>query len=133
MLWQMDTKELIEAYLAAAGSQDFVRLGQLVHPDATFDGTVQAQASGAAAYVNGFRNLAPIYERYEVRQVIVEGDNAAVLYEFVTDTAAGNVLSAEFLTTDGKQITGSTLIFDWRRWPEVIAELKSRRERIPAN
>ena len=38
----MDTKELIEAYLAAAGSQDFVRLGQLVHPDATFDGTVQA-------------------------------------------------------------------------------------------
>ena len=128
----MDTRQLIEAYVAAASGKDFDRLQELIHPDATFDGTVQAQARGAAAFANGFRNLGPIYERYEVRQIIVEGRDAAVLYEFVTDTAAGNVLSAEFLTTDGERITGSTLLFDWRHWPEVIAELKARRERNPA-
>ena|SRR6478609_5276341 len=128
----MDTRQLIEAYVVAASDKDFDRLEQLIHPDATFDGTVQTQARGAEAFANGFRNLGPIYERYEVRQVIVEERNAAVLYEFVTDTTAGNVLSAEFLTTDGERITSSTLLFDWRHWPEVIAELKVRRERIPA-
>jgi hypothetical protein len=36
------------------------------------------------------------------------------------------VLCAELLTTDGNQIRSSTLLFDWRRWPEVIDELRSR-------
>ena len=56
--------------------------------------------------------------------LIVEDDRAAVLYDFVTDTPVGPVLCAEFLTFDGDLIGSSTLLFDWRRWPEVLEELR---------
>ncbi len=114
-------------YISAAGDGDMDRLGALVHPEATFGGTVTAETHGAEAFVQGFRNLAPIVIRNDVREVIVQGDRAAVLYDFVTDTSAGAVLCAEFLTFDDGLIRSSTLLFDWRHWPEVIAELRSRR------
>jgi hypothetical protein len=53
------------------------------------------------------------------------------MYDFVTDTHVGSVLCSEFLTIDEGRIRSSTLIFDWRRWPEVLAELRSR-QTVPA-
>jgi hypothetical protein len=122
----MDTRQLALDYVTAAGSGDFDRLTELVHPDATFTGTVKNEARGADAFVQGFRNLNPIVARNEVRTVIADDDQAAVLYDFVTDTDVGPVLSAEFLTFDGGRITSSTLLFDWRRWPEVLTQLQAR-------
>ncbi len=130
---EYDVQEVVNDYLQAAGNKDWARLEQVVHPDALFGGTVKAQTRGADAFVQGFQNIAPIYLRYDVRQVLVDGLNAAVLYDFVTDTPVGEVLSAEFLTTDGRQITGTTLLFDLRRWPEVLEELARRRAARPAS
>jgi len=36
------------------------------------------------------------------------------------------VLSGELLTIQEDRIISSTLIFDWRRWPEVLGELRTR-------
>ena len=119
-------KELVREYVGAAGDKRFDRLAQLVHPEATFDGTVKVQTKGAEAFVQGFRNLEPIILRNEVREVIVEGDRAFVLYDFVTGTSVGAVLCGELLTVEGGLIRSSTLIFDWRRWPEVLHELQER-------
>jgi hypothetical protein len=119
-------RDRVLAYVAAAGDKRFDRLGELVHPDATFGGTVKTETRGADAFVQGFRNLGPIVARNEVRDVIVEGDQAAVLYDFVTDTPAGSVLCAEFLTFEDGLVRSSTLLFDWRRWPEVMQELRAR-------
>lgn len=122
----MSAHALVDAYAAAVSEGDFDRLGELVHADALFDGTVASEARGAEAFVQGFRNLRPITLRTDVRGVVVEDDRAAVLYDLVTDTAVGSVLCSEFLTLDAGLIRSSTLIFDWRRWPEVIDELRSR-------
>lgn len=119
-------RELVMEYVTAAGDKRFNRIAELVHPDATFDGTVKASARGAEAFVQGFRNLGPIIERNEVRQLIVEGDRAFVLYDFVTDTEVGAVLCGELVTVEDGLIRSSTLIFDWRRWPEVLNELQAR-------
>ena len=119
-------RSLIDDYTAAVSEGDFERLADLVHPDATFGGTVVSEATGVEAFVQGFRNLRPITIRTEVRSAIVDDDRAAVMYDLITDTPVGPVLCAEFLTTDGKQIRSSTLLFDWRRWPEVINELRDR-------
>jgi hypothetical protein len=127
----MSAHALVEAYAAAVSEGDFDRLGELVHGDATFDGTVANEVRGAEAFVQGFRNLRPITLRTEVRSVVVEGDRAAIMYDLVTDTHVGSVLCSEFLTLDAGLIRSSTLIFDWRRWPEVIDELRSR-TRVPA-
>ena len=119
-------RELVTEYVSAAGDGRFDRLAELVHPDATFDGPVKAPTRGAEAFVQGFRNLGPIIERNDVRELIVEGDRAFVLYDFVTHTPVGAVLCGELLTVEGGMIRSSTLIFDWRRWPEVLHELQTR-------
>ena len=119
-------RELVSEYVEAAGDKRFDRLAELVHPEATFDGTVKVQTKGAEAFVQGFRNLGPIILRNQVREVIVEGDRAFVLYDFVTDTPVGPILCGELLTVEGGLIRSSTLIFDWRRWPEVLHELQER-------
>ena len=51
--------------------------------------------------------------------MIVDGVDAFVLYDFVTDTDVGAMLCGEYVNTDYGLIRSSTLIFDWRRWPEV--------------
>ena len=119
-------RELITEYVSAVGEKRFDRLAELVHPDATFEGTVNTQTRGAEAFVQGFRNLAPIIARNETRELIVEENRAFVLYDFVTDTPVGPVLCGEFITVENGLILSSTLIFDWRRWPEVMQELQSR-------
>ena len=118
-------RELVLEYVQAAGARRFDRLAEMVHPDATFDGTVKA-VRGADAFVQGFRNLGPVVERNEVREVVVEGDRAFVLYDFVSDTPVGPVLCGELVTFKDGLISSSTLIFDWRRWPEVVRELQAR-------
>jgi len=120
------TADLILDYVASVGDKRFDHLAELVHPEATFGGTVKVESRGAVAYVQGFRNLAPIHLRNEVRDILVQGDRAFVLYDFVTDTGAGAVLCGELVTVEEGRIRSSTLIFDWRRWPEVLGELRSR-------
>jgi SnoaL-like domain len=125
-------RNLVMEYVSAAGERRFDRLAELVHPDATFGGTVKGETHGAEAFVQGFRNLGPIIARNDVRELVVEGNRAAVLYDFVTDTAVGPVLSAEFLTVEDGLIRSSVLLFDHRRWPEVVRELQARVTRAPA-
>jgi hypothetical protein len=125
-------RDLVMEYVAAAGERRFDRLAELVHPDATFGGTVKAETRGAEAFVQGFRNLGPIIARNDVRELVVDGHRAAVLYDFVTDTAVGPVLSAEFLTVEDGLIRSSVLLFDHRRWPEVVRELQARVTGAPA-
>ena len=122
----MTTREVVNDYAKAVSDGDFDRLGELVHADASFGGTVVAEVEGVDAFVQGFRNLRPITLRTDVRSVVVEADRAAVMYDLVTDTPAGSVLCTEFLTIDAGRVRSSTLVFDWRLWPEVIEELRSR-------
>ncbi|MFL5737588.1 MAG: nuclear transport factor 2 family protein [Actinomycetota bacterium] len=122
-------RDLVSEYVRAVGERRLDRVAELVHPEATFGGTVATEARGREAFVRGFRNLAPILDHNEIRKVVVDGGGAAVLYEFVTSTPAGAVLSAEFLTFEDGLIRSSTLVFDWRRWPDVIAEIQARRTR----
>jgi len=122
----MTAHALVDAYTTAVSDGDFERLRELVHDDATFDGTVVNKATGSEAFIQGFKNLRPITVRTDVRSVVVEGNQAAVQYDLVTDTPVGHVLCSEFLALDDGRVRSSTLIFDWRRWPEVIQELQGR-------
>lgn len=119
-------EDLVTEYVMAVGEKRFDRLSELVHPDAAFGGTVKTETKGSEAFVQGFRNLAPILDRNEIRELIVEGNRAFVLYDFVTDTPVGHVLCGELVTVEDGLIRSSTLIFDWRRWPEILQELQAR-------
>ncbi|MBV9100941.1 MAG: nuclear transport factor 2 family protein [Candidatus Dormibacteraeota bacterium] len=119
-------KEIAREYIGAVGDKRFDDLERLLHPDAAFGGTVKQQSTGREAFVQGFRHLAPVYTRVDVRDIVGDDNRAFVLYDFVTDTPAGSVLCGELLTVENEVVRSSTLIFDWRRWPEVITDLQRR-------
>jgi hypothetical protein len=55
-----------------------------------------------------------------------------VIYDFVTDTPVGAVLSVEHLKVRDGRIASSLLVFERLHWPEVRAELAARATREPA-
>jgi hypothetical protein len=121
-----DVRELVSGYVTAVGERRFDLFEQLLHPDVEFGGQTATPLQGAPAVAEGFKRLGPVILRNDIRHVIVDGDKAFVLYDFVTDTVVGPVLTGEFLAVEGDRIRSITLLFDWRRWPEVLEELERR-------
>jgi SnoaL-like domain len=119
------TREIVADYIQAVGEGRLDRVEELLHPDVDFGGTA-AELHGANAYVSALRRLARVVVRNDIKQIIVEGNQAFVLYDFVTDTEVGAVLSGELLTIEDGRIRSVALLFDHRRWPEVLQELGRR-------
>jgi hypothetical protein len=117
--------DLITSYIDAVGQGRLDDLRPMLDPNAEFtfgDTTLR----GAEAFIGGFRRLVPIIKRNEIRKIFVDGDEACVIYDFVTDTPAGAVLSIEYLKFKDGRITSSLLVFEKLHWPEVMAELVKR-------
>jgi hypothetical protein len=123
-------RERVIEYNRAFGEGRLDDVREMLHPDLEFDGTVRP-TRGRDDYMSGLPRLVSVLKRNDVKEVIVDGDRAFILYDFVTDTPAGAVLSGELLTFEDGLIRKITLLFDHRRWPEVIAEIQ-RKAAIPA-
>src|SRR5512139_3762402 len=90
-------QELATAYVEAVGRSDYDRLPALFDPDLEFRGPY-VTVRGAAEYLTALRRLAAVRLRHDVRKTFVAGDDVCVIYDFVTDTAAGAVPFVEWLT-----------------------------------
>jgi len=120
-----DIRGLLTSYIQAVGERRLSDLAPMLEPDAEFtlgDNT----ARGRDAYMGAFRRLLPIIDRNEIRHVFVDGDQACVVYDFVTSTPVGPVLSVEHVKLRNGRIASSTLVFERLHWPEVLAVLKER-------
>ena len=120
-----DARELLTSYIQAVGERRLDALPPLLDPDAEFtlgDNTVR----GRDAFVGAFRRLLPIIDHNEIRHVFVDGDAACVVYDFVTNTPVGPVLSVEYIKLRNGLIASSTLVFERLHWPEVLNTLKER-------
>jgi hypothetical protein len=117
--------DLIASYIGAVGEGRLDDIRPMLEPDAEFmvgDTTLR----GAEAFIGGFRRLAPIIKRNEIHKIFVDGDEACVIYDFVTDTPVGPVVSVEYLKFKNGRIASSLLVFERLHWPEVMAELTKR-------
>ncbi|HUY73139.1 MAG TPA: nuclear transport factor 2 family protein [Candidatus Dormibacteraeota bacterium] len=117
--------ELITSYIDAVGEGRFDEVRPMLEPDAEFI-VGDTQLRGVDAFIGGFRRLAPIIKRNEIRKIFVDGDEACVIYDFVTDTAVGPVVSIEYLKFKNGRIASSLLVFERLHWPEVLAEMTKR-------
>lgn len=118
-------RELVTSYIQAVGERRLEALPLLLEPDAQFtlgDNTVR----GRDAFVGAFRRLLPIIDRNDIRHLFIDGDRASVVYDFVTSTPVGPVLSVEYIQLRNGRIASSTLVFERLHWPEVLAVLKDR-------
>ena len=122
---QNDLRALAEAYIEAVGRKEFDRVADLLHPDVEFV-TTGPSIRGRPAFVGALRRLAPIIVRNDIHSTIVDGNDVAIVYDFVTDTPAGSVPTIEWITTEEGRILTSRLIFHKERWPAAVAELARR-------
>ena len=126
------THDLVTAYINAVGEHRLQDLPALLTPDAEFtfgDTTLR----GADAFAGGFTRLLPILLRNDIRKVFVDGDEACVIYDFVTDSPAGAVLSVEHIKIRDGRIASSLLVFERLHWPEVQATLAELAAKQVAN
>ena len=124
----IDTRDLVTSYIRAVGENRLEALPAMLDPEAVFivgDTTLR----GADAFIGGFRRLTPIILRNEIRKLFVDGDEACVIYDFVTDTPAGAIPSVEYVEVKSGRIASSLLVFERLHWREVEAVLKERAER----
>lgn len=121
----MTINDRVAAYIQAVGEHRLEDLRGMLEPDATFT-LGDATFRGVDAFIGAFVRLMPILERNDIRKIFVDGNEACVIYDFVTSTPAGPVLSVEYLTFQDDRIKSSLLVFEKQHWPEVMAVLIER-------
>jgi hypothetical protein len=120
-----DPRSVAQAHVEAMGRKDFQAMERLFAPDVVFQGP-SGRVAGVADVLGGYRRLGPILARNDVRKIFVDGDDACVIYDFVTDTAGGAVATVEWLRVVEGRIRSVWLLFDRGPWPQVMAELERR-------
>lgn len=106
-----DPKAVALAYVEGCSQKDFDRVAELLAPDIRFEGPGNT-VTGAAPYLAVLRRLGSVWVRSDVRKVFVDGSDVCVIYDFVTDTAAGAVPIVEWLRVDDGRIAAVQLFFD---------------------
>ena len=119
------SRDLVDSYIQTVGARRLEDLRPLLTDDATFL-FGDTRVHGREAFIDAFRRLMPILDRTDISHTFVDGDEACVVYDFVTNTKVGAVLSVEHIKLRDGRIAESTLVFERLHWPEVLAELKER-------
>jgi hypothetical protein len=120
-----DPRSIAHTHVEAMGRRDFSSMEQQLAPDVTFQGP-GGKLIGLAAVLSGYQRLGPILLRNDVRKILVDGDDACIIYDFVTDTPAGAVATVEWLQVKGGKIQSIWLLFDRGQWPQAMEELNRR-------
>lgn len=117
-------EETARSYIQAVGSHDMDALENLLDEDlaATFAGTTFDKAGWTTA----LKRLLPVLVRNEIQEVFTARDRACVVYDFVTDTAAGAVRCIELLTITADKIRAIELVLDRVAFAPVNESLKAR-------
>jgi hypothetical protein len=120
-----DIGAIATRYIELVGAHDLDPLEELF-ADSLVATTVSATFD-KAGWIAALRRLLPILARNEVRQVVVDGSVACIVYDFLTDTEAGAVPCAEWITVDADgRITGISLLFEKTNWAQVAAAIQER-------
>lgn len=121
----VDIKDLARRYIDAAGSKEYDRVWAMLAPEAVFKGAA-FETHGAAEFIAPFKRMAPVWIRSDIRHVFAEGEQACVIYDFVTDTKAGTIPCIELITFRGERIVRVELFFDRVQFAPAAQALAER-------
>ena len=114
-------------YLEAVGRKDFETFERLLSPEVTFHGPA-GDVSGAQEVSAAYRRLGPIIVRSDLKKSFVDGNEVCIIYDFVTNTAAGAVPTVEWLKIEEGRVRSIWLLTDHLRWPKALDELRARQQ-----
>jgi hypothetical protein len=119
-----NTEAAATRYIELVGARDLAPLDGLFADDLV--ATTNGATFGKADWITALRRLLPVVVRNDIREIFTNGDKAAVVYDFVTDTDAGAVPCVEWVTVRDGQIATIELIFEKANWSHVAAALQER-------
>ncbi|HEY5223900.1 MAG TPA: nuclear transport factor 2 family protein [Microbacteriaceae bacterium] len=122
-------KAVATEYIDTVGRGDLEPLDQLLADELA--ASVGGNVSTKQEWIAALGHLLPALVRNDIRHVYADGDNACVVYDFVTNTPAGAVVCVEDLelNADGR-IRRIELIFDKVAFAPVNAALQERAARV---
>ena len=121
----VDIKDLAKRYIDAAGRKDYETVASLLAPDVVFKGAA-FETHGSDEFIAPFKRMAPVWVRSEIRNVFADGEQACVIYDFVTDTDAGSVPCIELITFRDERIARVELFFDRVQFAPAAQALAER-------
>ncbi len=121
----LDPQTVAVRYLDAMSRRDFDEFERWLSPDVLFTGP-GATLTGAREVASAYRRLSSALIRNELRRLFVDGSEACIIYDFITDTAAGAVPTVEWLKIEQGKIRSIWLVTDHVRWPKALEEIGRR-------
>ena len=106
---------IARAYVQALGDKELGTIEALLAPDVEYTGPAMTLSS-AAEVLTALRRIGAILVRTAIRRVFAQGDEACVIYDFVTDTPIGTVPTVEWLRIEGGRIRSVNLYYDRAPW-----------------
>lgn len=105
-----ETFEVATKCLEAWSSGDFATVRTLLRDDVTFVGPL-GSGGGVESYMNSLVDLSHHVASAEPIQVVVDGDDACIIYDLVTD-AGGSVPTSDWYHVQDGKITSVRAYFD---------------------
>ncbi len=102
---------IARAYVAAIGDKELGKVEALLAPDVQLTGPAMTLSS-AAEVLTSFQRIGAILVRNEILRIFVDGNEACVIYDFVTDLAIGIVPTVEWLRIEGGRIRSVKVYYD---------------------
>jgi ketosteroid isomerase-like protein len=106
-----DLNSLAVRYIELVGEKQYDGVAELLAPDVSFKGPFTT-VNSSDAFIASLRHMAPVWERNSIRAAFSEGDQACVIYDFVSNTQTGAVPCIELLTFNDEKIQSVELFFD---------------------
>ncbi|HEY1531830.1 MAG TPA: nuclear transport factor 2 family protein [Galbitalea sp.] len=120
-----DPGAIARKYIELVSAHDLAPLDDLISESVVT--TTTSGSFGKAEWIGALHRLLPTLERNDIREVVVDGPSACVVYDFVTSTDAGPVRCAEWVTVDHDGwIVAINLLFDKTNWAAVDAAREER-------
>jgi hypothetical protein len=126
-------KTAVMEYLEAFEQNRIERVAELLHPDFEFVAPPNMRQS-RREFLAALPQITALLVRKDVKKIFVDGDEVCVIYDFVTNTAAGAVPSVEWHSTEGRSIKSLYLVFDRAGFSAAMSEaMKKTSAAAPAS
>ena len=120
-----DVGAIARRYIELVSAHDLAPLDDMISDSVV--ATTKSGSFGKAEWIGALQRLLPTLEHNDIREVVVDGSSACVVYDFVTSTDAGAVRCAEWITVDDNgHMTAINLLFDKTNWAQVAAAVEER-------
>jgi hypothetical protein len=111
---QENTAAVIDAYYATwkTGTFDEARARELLASDLDFEGPISGKRKGREPFIAGLAQVSRSVLAFRPRQIIVNGDEAAALYECDLSAPKATVRFVEVFRVVGGKIQSLQLVYD---------------------